>query len=143
MPVAFGGEKGRPTSRLRNFSLQFESLTDLLVLKLYKLIICISVGVICCKDLEGFMVAILRNEPSGRLGHPPQTNELDSREETLEETRNAPAPVIVYEKESKSHDSRNNGTPEPDRLEKVGNVGTVLWVSDLRGQWRSCCLRKP
>lgn len=111
-----------------------------MVLELHELVISIAVGVVSCENLECFMVAVLGNKPSGRLGHPEQPNELDSREEALEKARDAPAPVVVHEKEPKRHDSRDNGSPEPDRLEEVGDVGAVFWVRDLRGQRWCCCL---
>jgi hypothetical protein len=115
-------------------------VADLQILELNKLIICISVGVVFREDLKGFTVAVLGNEPSRGLRYPPEANELDCWKKALEETRNAPAPVVVDKEEAERHDSRDNSTPEPDGLEEVGNVGAMLGVGDLRGQWWSGCL---
>jgi hypothetical protein len=103
--VALRGEEGRPPSGSRNFFLQFESLANFLVLKLYQLIVGVSVRMIPCENLESLMVTILRDKPSGGLWHPQQADQLDSWEEALEEARNAPAPGVVHKEEAKSHDS--------------------------------------
>jgi hypothetical protein len=102
--VALRGEEGRPPSGPRSFLLQFESLANFLVLKLYQLIVGVSVCMIPCENLKSLMVTILRDKPPRRLWHPQQADQLDSWEEALEEARNAPAPGVVHEEEAKSDD---------------------------------------
>ena len=117
-------------------------MADFQVFELNKLIVRVSVGVVFREDLEGFTVSILGNEPSRRLGHPPEANELDRWEKALEEARDTPAPVVIDEEEPERHNRRDYSTPEPDRLEEIGDVGAMLRVGDFCGQWRSSCLSK-
>ena len=57
--VALGCEEGGPAGRLGDFFFQLEGTADFLVLKLHKLVINVSIGVVSGKDSKSLLVAVL------------------------------------------------------------------------------------
>ncbi len=92
------------------------------------------------KNMKSFVVAVLRNEPSGRLRNQQQAEKLDRRKETLHERRHTPAPATLHKERTKSQDSGQDCAPVPYRLEEVGHVAAMLRMRDLRRQGRRCRL---
>lgn len=66
-PVALGLHEVEVAGVLTGLLLELEGLANLAVLELNGGIVGVAVGVVLGQDLEGLLVAVLGNEPSGRL----------------------------------------------------------------------------
>jgi hypothetical protein len=63
---------------------------DLLVLILHERVVLVAVGVVVREGLERLGLATLGHEPTRRLGHEPDEEDLEDGRETLEGRRRAP-----------------------------------------------------
>lgn len=68
---------------------------DLAKLELDKFIIGVILCVVMSEDLEGFVVLILAEEPTGTLGHPKDSDEDDDAAYGLEKAGKSPGPVAL------------------------------------------------
>lgn len=66
--VSLGLEEIEVAGAVGNLRLNAESLLDLAVLELDSQIVLVAVGVVLGQGLEGLVVAVLGDQPSGRLG---------------------------------------------------------------------------
>jgi hypothetical protein len=68
--ITLGLEEVQVAGVSSNLLLYPESFSDFTVLKLDGQVVLVAVGVPFGQGLEGLVVAVLRDQPSGRLGHP-------------------------------------------------------------------------
>jgi hypothetical protein len=68
--ITLGLEEVQVAGVSSNLLLYPESFSDFTVLELDGQVVLVAVGVPFGQRLEGLLVAVLRDEPSGRLGHP-------------------------------------------------------------------------
>ena len=76
--VALGAEEVEVTATFLVLELNAEGLLDLTVFKLYGCIILIAVGVVVGEDIEGLLVTVPGNEPTGGFRAPEDQSKLNN-----------------------------------------------------------------
>lgn len=77
VPVSLRLEEVDVAAVSLGFHLEPDGLLDLAVLELDGRVLVVAVGVVLGEHLERLVVLVLGHEESGRLGHPPDEDDLD------------------------------------------------------------------
>lgn len=129
--VATGLEEVEVAAVLGALHLETDGLLDLAELELDGGVVGVAVGVILGEDVEGLVVLILGDQETGRLGNPPDTDELDDGGEGLEQGGNTPRPVALDIVGSESQPGDDEGTDVPQAVVDGGETSAMLRVSEL------------
>lgn len=129
--VAAGLEEVEVAAVLGRLHLEADGLLDLAELKLDGGVVGVAVGVVLGEDVEGLVVLVLGDQKTGRLGNPPDTEELDDGGESLEQGGNAPRPVVVDVVGAEGQPGDNEGTDVPQAVVDGGETSAVLRMSEL------------
>lgn len=136
MAVGLGGPELRDTT-LGDEGLGVDGLADLGVLELDKLVCDVAVGVVGTEDLEGFLVATLGDQPTGRLRDQEDARKHDRRGGGLEDGGNAPRPGVLNAESTVGGPGSDDRPDVPGGVVERGDTGTVLEMSKLSDEKRS------
>jgi len=131
VPVALGLEEIKVGGSLLVLELEAESLFDFSKLELNCIVVGITVGMVLGKDVKGFLVSLLGNQPTWRLGNEPDGGQLDDGRRSLGKSRNTPAPVALNALSTESQPGANNGTNVPQAVVDGGDTSTMLRVAEF------------
>lgn len=95
MTVARCLDKVEVAAVLLALILQSNGILNLVVFELNGRIVLIAIGMVLGEDFQGFLRALLGNQPTRGLGNPPEEAELSERWDTLDEGDGSPGPVVA------------------------------------------------
>ena len=84
------------------------AVQDLRELRINEGVVAVALRMILDEDVEGLLVAVLREEPAGGLGDEPDEDELEQGGGQLQEGGEAPGPVVGYGVGAKRRPSRDD-----------------------------------
>lgn len=90
-----------------------ELRVNLLVLGVHKGGLAVALSVVFDQDFQGLLVALLEEQPTRRLGHEPDENELEKRRGALQSRGDSPGPVVGNAVGSERDAGREDGAGEP------------------------------
>ena len=96
LAVALGLQEVHPAG-LVNLFVQVDGCLDLRKLEMHKLIVLVTLAVVLDQHPHGVLVSSLAHEPTGTLGHDPDTAHNHNGTNSLQETGEAPGPVALAE----------------------------------------------
>lgn len=129
--VALGLEEVEVAAVDLGLHLEADGLLDLAELELNRGVVLVAVGVVRGQHGEGLVVPVLGDEVTGRLGHPPDEDDLDDRGEGLEESRDTPRPLVLHEVGAEAQPADDEGADVPQAVVDGREAGTMLRVADL------------
>ena len=137
-PVALGLHEVEVAGVVAGVPLELQGLADLAVFKLHGRVLVVSVGVVLGQDCQRLLVAVLGNEPSGRLGNP-CVFVLDGQVRDWNSCRR-----LTPDEGKLAHRRRNldegDGPPRPVADDVRGaptNEGADCWAEKEAGQYCS------
>lgn len=131
VPVALGLEEVEVGRGLLVLELESEGLLDLGILELHSRVVDVAVGVVLPEHLKGFLIPLLRDQPTWGLWDEPNEGKLNDGRSSLSKGWNSPAPVAVNSLGTESQPGANNGTNVPQAVVNGGNTSAVLRMADL------------
>jgi hypothetical protein len=134
VPVALGLEEVKVGRGLLVLELEAEGLLDLSVFELNCSVVGIAVGVVLGKDVKGFLVPLLGDQPTWGLGDKPDSGQLDDGRSGLGKGGNTPAPIAVNALGTESQPGANDGTNVPQAVVDGGDTSTMLRMAEFGEQ---------
>jgi hypothetical protein len=142
VPVSPGLEEVEVRRGLGVHELEADGFFDLMVFKLHRGVIDITIRVVFSKNIECFLVAVLRDQPTWGFRDEEDEAELDNGGKSLGKGGNSPAPVVLDSLSAEGEPCADDRSDVPETIVNGSDTTSVLGVAKLGEQQGRRELRK-